>query len=108
MMTPREHDSMLAATSHAPHVLAAAIAAATPPESRQLTAGGWRDTTRIAAGDPDLWADILLDNVAAVAKALSRIAGNAEKILEALEKNDRKKLVSLLKRAKEDRDAVGS
>jgi prephenate dehydrogenase len=107
-MSPAEHDRLLAATSHAPHLLAAALAAATPAEARQFTAGGWRDTTRIAAGDPDLWADILLDNAAAVAKALSRIAGATEKMLTALEKGDRRKLVSLLHAAKEVRDAVGS
>ncbi len=107
-MPPRDHDRILAMTSHAPHVMAAAIAAATPAESRQFTAGGWRDTTRIAAGDPELWADILLDNAAPVAKALSRIAGATEKILDALESGDRRRLVSLLTRAKEDRDAVGS
>jgi len=107
-MSPAEHDRLLAATSHAPHLLAAALASATPAEARQFTAGGWRDTTRIAAGDPDLWADILLDNAAAVAKALSRIAGATEKMLTALEKGDRRKLVSLLHAAKEVRDAVGS
>jgi prephenate dehydrogenase len=108
MMPPRDHDRLLAATSHAPHLLAAAIAAATPAEARQFTAGGWRDTTRIAAGDPELWADILLDNAAFVAKALSRVAAATEKMLAAVERNDRRRLVSLLKRAKEDRDAVGS
>jgi prephenate dehydrogenase len=107
-MPPRDHDRVLAMTSHAPHVMAAAIAAATPAEARQFTAGGWRDTTRIAAGDPELWADILLDNAAPVAKALSRIAGVTEKILDALQSSDRRRLVSLLTRAKEDRDAVGS
>ena len=107
-MPPRDHDRILAMTSHAPHVVAAAIAAATPAEARQFTAGGWRDTTRIAAGDPELWADILLDNAAPVAKALSRIAGVTEKILDALQSSDRRRLVSLLTRAKEDRDAVGS
>ena len=107
-MTPRDHDRILAMTSHAPHVVAAAVAAATPAEARPFTAGVWRDTTRIAAGDPDLWADILLDNAPAVARALSRIAGVTEKILDALESNDRRRLVSLLMRAKEDRDALGS
>jgi prephenate dehydrogenase len=107
-MPPAEHDRLLAATSHAPHVLAAALAAATPAAARQFTAGGWRDTTRIAAGDPDLWADILLDNAAAVGKALSRIAGATEKMLTALERGDRRKLVALLQAAKEARDAVGS
>jgi prephenate dehydrogenase len=108
VMPPREHDRLLAMTSHAPHVVAAAVAAATPAEARRFTAGGWRDTTRIAAGDPDLWADILLDNAGDVAKALSRVAAVTEKVLAALESGDRRRLVSLLKRAKEDRDAVGS
>jgi prephenate dehydrogenase len=108
MMPPRDHDRLLAATSHAPHLLAAAIAAATPAEARQFTAGGWRDTTRIAAGDPGLWADILLDNAAGVASAVSRIAAVTERMLSAIEKGDRRKLVALLQRAKDERDALGS
>jgi len=107
-MPPREHDRILAMTSHAPHVLAAAIAAATPAAARRFTAGGWRDTTRIAAGDPELWADILLDNAAPVATALERIATLTSRFRAALESGDRRRLVSLLTRAKEDRDAVGS
>lgn len=107
MMNPKEHDKLLAATSHAPHLIAAAIALATPAAARQFTAGGWRDTTRIAAGDPELWADILLDNAAHVAKALARIAAGAEKMLAAIESGDRRRLVTLLARAKEERDAVG-
>jgi len=108
MMPPREHDTLLAATSHAPHVVAAAIAAATPAMARQFTAGGWRDTTRIAAGDPELWADILLDNAAQLVPALRRIAAVQEKLLAAVARGDRRRLVTLLTRAKEDRDAVGS
>ncbi len=108
MIDPKEHDKLLAATSHAPHLIAAAIALATPAAARQFTAGGWRDTTRIAAGDPELLADILLDNAAQVAKALARIATGAEKMLAAIEAGDRRRLMTLLARAKEDRDAVGS
>lgn len=107
MMSPQEHDKLLAATSHAPHLMAAAIALATPAAARQFTAGGWRDTTRIAAGEPELWADILLDNAAHVAKALARIATGAEKMLAAIESGDRRRLMTLLARAKEERDAVG-
>ena len=108
MIDPKEHDKLLAATSHAPHLIAAAIALATPAAARQFTAGGWRDTTRIAAGDPELWADILLDNAAQVAKALARIATGAEKMLAAIESGDRRRLMTLLARAKEERYAVGS
>ena len=108
MMPPKEHDRILAFTSHAPHLIAAAVAAATPPALGRFTAGGWRDTTRIAAGDPDLWADIILDNPGPVADALRRVAGAAEKMLAAIEAGDRRRLATLLNRAKEVRDAVGS
>jgi len=108
MMPPREHDRILAGTSHAPHLVAAALAAATPPAARTFTAGGWRDTTRIAAGDPELWADILLDNAGAVGAAMQRFATAVERLLAAIERGDRRRLVELLTRAKDSRDALGS
>lgn len=108
MMPPKEHDRILAGTSHAPHLIAAALAVATPATSRPFTAGGWRDTTRIAAGDPELWADILLDNAGPVADAMSRFAVAAERLLTAIERGDRRRLVDLLARGKESRDALGS
>ena len=83
-------------------------AAATPAAGRRFTAGGWRDTTRIAAGDPGLWADILLDNAGPVAAATRRIATLAERMVRAIEAGDRRRLVAILERAKEERDAVGS
>jgi len=108
VMSPREHDRIVAHTSHAPHVLAAALAAATPPATLPFTAGGWRDTTRIASGDAELWADILLDNAGPLGAALGRIATAAERILAAVEAGDRRRLVNLLSRAKDARDALGS
>lgn len=108
VMNPREHDKLLAATSHAPHAIAAAVAASTPPAALPFTATGWRDTTRIAAGDAELWADILLDNAGPLAVALARIATVSERILTAIEAGDRRRLVKLLSNAKEVRDAVGS
>ena len=108
VMPPREHDRILALTSHAPHLVAAALAAATPAEALQFTAGGWRDSTRIAAGDPELWADILLDNAGHLAVALKRFAGAVEKLLAAVAAGDRRRLVALLAKAKEGRDALGN
>ena len=98
----------MAATSHAPHVMAAAIATATPAASLPFTAGGWRDTTRIAAGDAELWADILLDNAAPLAAAMRQIATASERLMAAIEAGDRRRLVTLLSRAKDARDALGS
>ena len=61
-MSPEEHDRAVAATSHLPHLVAAAIAGSTPEEYVSLTGSGWQDTTRIAAGDPALWRQIMLAN----------------------------------------------
>lgn len=108
LMPPKVHDRLLAATSHAPHVVAAALAAATPPDSLRFTAGGWRDATRIAAGDPRLWADILLDNAPEVVRALARVRRTSERMTAALDAGDRRALIEILSRAKERRDAVGS
>lgn len=106
MMAPREHDRLLASSSHAPHLVAAALVAATPPPARALVAGGWRDTTRIAAGDPELWADILLDNARNVTASLDRVARVAERMRAAIAAGDRRRLVSLLHDAKARRDAA--
>lgn len=107
-MAPKAHDRVLGATSHVPHLLAAALAAATPAGALRFTAGGWRDSTRIAAGDPGLWADILLDNAAEVTLGLSRVLRVARRMHRALEAGDRRTLVEILARAKERRDALGS
>ena len=60
--SPEEHDRALALTSHLPHLVASALAGILPPELHDLTATGFRDTTRIAAGDPELWTAIFLQN----------------------------------------------
>ena len=108
VMKPREHDRILAMTSHAPHVLAAALAAVTPDADRRFTAGGWRDTTRVAGGDAELWADILLDNAAQVTKAVSTMHGYTQRMLDALAAGDRRRIVRLLTTAKDKRNALGS
>ena len=105
---PSEHDQLLASASHAPHIVAAALATATPREAHRFTAGGWRDTTRIAAGDPNLWADILLDNAKAVTAQIKKITEVSDQLRHAIEEGDRSTLIKLLTLAKESRDALGS
>src|SRR5262249_49775607 len=72
-ISPEEHDEGVALTSHLPHLLAAALAGILPAELRGLTAAGFRDTTRIASGDPKLWAAIFAQNSLPVAGALDRL-----------------------------------
>ncbi|HEX3132756.1 MAG TPA: prephenate dehydrogenase/arogenate dehydrogenase family protein, partial [Planctomycetota bacterium] len=70
--TPDDHDRAVVEASHLPHVMASVTAAQLSASAAQLAAGGFRDTTRVAAGSPDLWADILLHNRQAVQVGLAR------------------------------------
>jgi prephenate dehydrogenase len=82
-----EHDRYVALVSHAPHVVAAAMAArlAGAPEDALLLSGqGIRDVTRIAAGDSRLWAQILAANAAPVAEVLAAVAADLAAVAEAL------------------------
>jgi prephenate dehydrogenase len=107
-MSPQEHDAALAATSHLPHVVAAALAATTPPEYLALTAGGWQDTTRIAAADPTLWRQIMLANRDRLLAALDQYSTQLAAWREALETGDAAKLERLLADAKRLRDRHSS
>ncbi len=107
-MDPHEHDTALAMTSHLPHAAAGGLAAVTPAEWLPLTAGGFRDTTRIAAGDPDLWAAIFLANRDAVLAAVDRFAEQMAEFRGRLESGDRAGLIHWLATGKRVRDSLGS
>jgi len=73
------HDRWVALISHAPHLVAAAVAArleAAPAPALDLAGQGVRDVTRIAAGDTALWAQILSANAAPVAEVLAAVAAD--------------------------------
>lgn len=79
-MSPREHDCLLAAVSHLPHVLAYALVGTVGDSALDLCGGGFRDTTRIALSDPELWRDICLINKDMVIKHLDRFIDNLNRI----------------------------
>lgn len=103
--SPAEHDSALARTSHLPHVVAAALAATLSREDCQLAATGFRDTTRIASGDPELWQAILESNQPAVLAAVDRFQGELDRFRKALQDGDGPGLKKLLEDAKRNRDS---
>jgi len=109
-MTPEQHDAALAVTSHLPHFAAVALAAATPNELLPLTASGWRDTTRVAGGDPALWQAIFTANRQHVLDAIDLMEVTFKKLRDSLEQGDNESLISILETAakkKRDRDALG-
>lgn len=102
----KTHDRALALTSHLPHVVAAALASLLSEELRPFAATGFRDTTRIAAGDPDLWVSILLSNAGAIAGSLDEFSRQFDEFREAVRNQDSERLKSLLQLAKTSRDAL--
>lgn len=90
IMNPDAHDAVLAVTSHLPHVTASALVhlfARTRDEAavaEQLIAGGWRDSTRIAAGSAELWRDISLANAPALTQSLDELISQLELVRRLL------------------------
>ena len=102
----KTHDRALALTSHLPHVVAAALASLLSEELRPFAATGFHDTTRIAAGDPDLWVSIMLSNAGAIAGSLDEFSRQFDEFREAVRNQDSERLKSLLQLAKTSRDAL--
>ena len=93
------HDRWVALISHAPHLVAAAMAArleTAPPEALDLAGQGLRDVTRIAAGDTGLWTQILAANAGPVAEVLSAVAADLAEAARMLTDGDPKSVATLL------------
>ena len=93
------HDRWVALISHAPHLVAAAMAArleAAPPEALDLAGQGLRDVTRIAAGDTGLWTQILAANAEPVAEVLAAVAADLAEAARMLTDGDPKSVATLL------------
>jgi len=93
------HDRWVALISHAPHLVAAAMAArleTAPQEALDLAGQGLRDVTRIAAGDTGLWTQILSANAVPVAEVLAAVAADLAEAARTLAQDDPKPLARLL------------
>jgi prephenate dehydrogenase len=99
-MTPSEHDTHLAAISHMPHLVSALVAKIASPEALPLAGSGWRDITRVAAGDPTLWAAICSENRAAIGSELKQFAEELERLRQLLQNADDAALHQWLTEAK--------
>jgi prephenate dehydrogenase len=88
-LDPETHDRSVAAISHLPHLIACALvdgAARVDPAALELAARGFKDTTRIAAGDPDMWTEIFLANrdaLSATVEAFRDALADLERVIDA-------------------------
>ncbi len=104
VMSPEEHDVSVAMISHLPHLVAFSLAGAVPIKDLSLAAEGFKDTTRVASSDPELWADIFLSNSSRLIKSGRTFERYYKKLIKALSKKDHGGVVRLLKSAKSKRD----
>ncbi|MDD4601820.1 Cyclohexadienyl dehydrogenase [bioreactor metagenome] len=111
-MDMEKHDLYAALASHVPHVTAAALVNLLDhvgePEGLQLAGGGFRDTTRIAGSDADMWADICLSNCDAVADGLKKLQELLGEVIFAAQSSDREALYSFFSKAKQRRASITS
>lgn len=105
-MSPQDHDAALAATSHLPHLLAFAYMAQVSDEHLPLTGGGFRDFTRIAAANPELWWRIMRLNRGALSEALDDYSQNLAALVAALEQGDEATGLALIRAAARKRQAA--
>ncbi len=90
ILTPADHDRMVSQVSHLPHIVAASLMnnLRFHPDAIQLAAGGLRDTTRIAASNPELWEDILILNRKAITAEIGSLIDQLKLYQQALERNE--------------------
>ncbi|KRP19375.1 MAG: 3-phosphoshikimate 1-carboxyvinyltransferase [SAR92 bacterium BACL16 MAG-120619-bin48] len=111
-MPIREHDEVLAATSHLPHFLAYSLVdtLANMRENREIfryAAGGFRDFTRIAASDPVMWRDIALANRDAILSVLDQVMADFNQLRGAIDSGDETYLMDVFTRARDARNHFG-
>ncbi len=103
MLEPADHDEMLAVTSHLPHLLAFAFMQQVDRSQFEFTGGGFRDFTRIAGANPELWWRILRMNRDAVLAASDAFDANLAVLIEALASDDAEMGIEALENAAEKR-----
>jgi len=109
-LTPEVHDDLVSRSSHLPHVVAAGLAnyILSPVHAKEqgmLCATGFRDTTRVASGSPEMWRDICLANRRNLARVLGVFIEDLREFQIALEKQDVKLIEEFLAQARQRRDA---
>ena len=107
-MSAAVHDELVARISHLPHLIAASAARVClkDPSEGRFGGGGLRDTTRVAAGNPEMWAEIVTENREALVLPIKETIADLQEILTCLEKGDHEKTLEWLHAAKQQRDTL--
>lgn len=106
LLTPEEHDEILAYVSHLPHVLAYGLMESIPPKFLEYASQGLKDSTRIAASSPQMWSDICLANSKNVLNALDKCVEHLAGFRKAIVSRDHKSLLHQFTKAQEKREKL--
>jgi prephenate dehydrogenase len=109
LLSPAEHDLLVSRSSHLPHVMAATLASLVlnpkmPKAQAALCATGFRDTTRIASGSPEMWRDIALANRKNLSQAIAAIIADLTQFQKSLNQGDEQGIARFFTTAKQRRD----
>lgn len=109
-MDAEKHDRLVAMVSHLPHLVASALVSMLEgqDEAMTLAAGGFRDTTRVASGDPELWTQILLSNRRLLAEQLEAFMEELTRLKDILQAHRSLELHEFLRTARAIREAMPS
>ena len=103
---PKQHDSILARTSHFPHLISSLLVQMLKTGDPIMVGPGFRSATRLAAGDPQLWTDIFFSNKDAVADTIGAMQKQLESVRRMLDDNNRSGILKLLTQSKKQRDTL--
>ena len=105
ILAPAAHDRLVALSSHLPHLVAAALVNVMTPEALSCAGTGFRDTTRVASGDPRMWADVCLHNRERLLETLDAIDRQLLTLRRILADGAESELLAWLESAKAVRDS---
>lgn len=105
---PEEHDRMIAFTSQLPHVLACAyVLSPNCVNHKGFSAGSYRDVSRVANINAELWSELFLDNKEPLIKELDILIQNINSLTTAIKKGDKKEIISLLEKGHQIKEGLG-
>ena len=112
-MKPKDHDSIMAITSHIPHLIAYNIVGTASEleeniksEVIKFSASGFRDFTRIASSDPIMWRDIMLSNKDEIISLLDKFNNDLKQIIDAIKKDNGEFLVKKFQKTRDIRKKI--
>lgn len=108
----REHDKVVAAISHLPHLVASSLVnlvkdADSPAGTmKRVAAGGFKDITRIASSSPEMWEQICMTNVEPIADMLERYIGSLQEILSEIKGHQGEAIYKLFEKSRDYRNTI--